>query len=232
MDGSGGIKDRIEALKSHAKADVPPMKLPFTRKKNYIFRPVMRSALGEFWKENGKTISIAVISLVMIILFYSLNQSITGYVTRANNLEARLSETNATLQNTVASYETCKTELGNTKSSFETCNTNLNARSKELSSCTTEKDTFKTRSDELGGLLSSCNTDKEGLTATVDYIANESEERKLAYDGLARSSARSSCCSALDVINSRTVGWGIIDNAITCGSNNYTVNCATGVTDY
>ena len=232
MDGSGGIKDRIEALKSHAKADVPPMKLPFTRRKNYIFRPVTRSALGEFWQENGKTISIAVISLVVIILFYSLNQSITGYVTRANNLEARLSETNATLQNTAASYETCKTELGNTKSSFETCNTNLNARSKELSSCTTEKDSFKTQSDELGGLLSSCNADKEGLAAALDSVSNESEGRKIAYDALARSAARLSCCTALDVISGRTVGWGITDNAMTCGSSNYTINCATGATDY
>ncbi|MBI4019588.1 MAG: hypothetical protein HY364_05030 [Candidatus Aenigmarchaeota archaeon] len=212
--------------------NIPQFKFSAARPKNYRFSPETKSAIREFWRHNGKTISIAVVSLVMIILFYSLNQSITGYVTRANSLEARLSETNATLQNTVASYDACKTDLGSTKSSFETCSTNLNSRSKEFASCTAEKDAFKTQSDELGTLLSSCNADKEGLSATVDSVTNEFKERKEAYDTLAKSAARLSCCTALDVITGRTVGWGIIDNSITCGSSNYTINCATGATNY
>lgn len=194
-------------------------------RREYRFRPGGKSGLEHTWSENGRTVSIAAVSVVMMFIFYTVAQGVTGYATYTQVLENKLNETRGNLSVVQASYETCTAGLKNTQGSLETCNANVESGGQSLLKCQKDKDSLNSYSNELNDLLNICGTQKTNISAELEKIERD-------YKRMVISSVRPICCSAFNVIKSGEIKWDIDNNTITCGTGNYVVNCGSGDTNY
>src|SRR3989344_1285859 len=190
----------------------------------YRFIP-KNKALEEAWHGGGKTATIAAASVLLLVVFYSLGTNLTGFATHIQNLELLLNETKSTLDDANNANIVCTANVASLGGNLTECRSVLNNQSEALSSCLTKLDELSLQSEQLDMLLTQCGDDKNEISVNL-------ESKKRDYDGLVRSNVRPLCCSGFDVVNSRSVSWNLSDNAITCGSGSYTVNCASGETNY
>jgi hypothetical protein len=184
----------------------------------------IRRRISYFSHYNGKQALAAIVFVVVVFSLYMFSSRITGYVTYSGSLEDVLNKTRADLFQVNVAGEECRQTLSTTNGNLEMCMNKLGDSASYLVECEAKRDELQSYSDQLNTQLSA----SEGERASW----KESYENKSAdYSSLARNYARM-CCSAFDIVNSKTINWDLTSNMVTCDSGSYTVNCATGETNY
>jgi hypothetical protein len=184
----------------------------------------IRRRISYFSHYNGKQALAVIVFISIVFSLYMFSSRITGYVTYSGNLEDVLNKTRADLFQTNVAEEECRQTLLTTNSNLEMCMNKLGDSASYLVECEAKRDELQSYSDQLNLQMATLQEEKAFYKESYDNKSND-------YSVLARNYARM-CCSAFDIVNSKTINWDLASNMITCDSGSYTVNCATGETNY
>ncbi|HLC76683.1 MAG TPA: hypothetical protein VJH04_00610 [archaeon] len=184
----------------------------------YSFSPTSKDeAARSFINKRGKQMVIAVAVAFLIGIFYFTGTTLTTYATYNKNLEQELTDTKGDLTASQLEADSCQQSLDASNSQLQTCTNDLSSSKSSLQSCTSEKNDL---TDEVVAFKSAVEACEGKITSSSD-----------SFKQLAKNSVRPICCSFGDMQNGATRNWDIVNNSISC-SGSYTVNCATGETNY
>jgi hypothetical protein len=218
--GSGkSIKERVGDAISNIRDKIMP-----SRKYSYT-APGTANAIKSSWEKYGRSISIALVSIFTLFMFFNLSTNVTGFITYTESLQEELNETQIELAGAKASHQQCISSLDGRITELTECNSLLSGGESELAACKSEKTSLTIYTDELNEVLNVCTSER-------DIIQESLDTQETNYDELIRNSARPMCCSAFSILNGDSISWGLNDNKLKCGSGDFTVDCSTGETDY
>lgn len=164
-----------------------------------------------------KKIGIGIIAVLFIFILYSMGTVFTGYTTYTKQIEADLNSTREDLRVISAAREDCAAELGEKTALSSECSGKLSTASADLDKCKAD----------LSGRESSLNECRNEIS---DLKASQSS-MSTGYKNLVKNSVKAICCTISDVDSGSIRNWRIENDKIICGGN-FTVNCATGETNY
>lgn len=184
----------------------------------YSFSPTTKDeAARSFINKRGKQMVIAVAVVFLVGIFYFTGTTLTTYATYNKNLEQELTDTKGDLATSQSEADACQQSLETSNNQLQTCNSDLSTSKSSLKSCTKETSDLK---DEVYAFKSAVEKCEGKMTSSSD-----------SFMQLARNTVKGMCCSFGDMQNGAVRDWNVVNNSIIC-SGNYTINCATGGTNY
>ena len=195
---------------------------------SYKYKPF--SATNKI-KENiiSRNKQISIISIVVFLLFFSfiITNTITGYITYQESVEAELNATKNILSVTQASLnemtkerDICENNLKDRVAELTACNNKLSQSESYLVNCENERNELQDYTRELNELFANCESVKEELQSSYEDLSTDFSE-------LIRNTPADVCCRPGIEVSE----WSVIDNRIVCHGE-LVVNCTSGETNY
>ncbi|MFA4819986.1 MAG: hypothetical protein WC613_03440 [Candidatus Aenigmatarchaeota archaeon] len=171
----------------------------------------------QFFSKRGKHLAIVIVVAFLFVVFYTTGIAMTTYATYSRTVEQQLNETRVNLANVQTEKNLCQASLENTSNDLKLCQTNVNSITALLDSCDKEKTLLYTNVNSLNSSLNNCKTEKAAAAQSFkQFIKN---------------SVKAICCSYGDVQSGAARKWSMVNDSIIC-TGEYTVDCATGETNY
>lgn len=164
-----------------------------------------------------KKVGIFVVALLVLFVLYSVSTVVTGYTAYTEQLESELNGTREDLRIISAAREECAEELNDKTALYNECSGKLQAASEALNKC----EQLKTSSEAA---LNQCRSE-------LDALKSQQLSSEASYNNLVKNSVKSICCTISDVESAAVKQWRLENDKIIC-SGNFTVNCASGETNY
>jgi hypothetical protein len=88
----------------------------------YNYNPYsLKDRVKESFNKNSKPVVLAVVSFFLIAGLYSINNTITGYISYQDNVEKELNNTKQVLANIESEKASCLSELSDSYASLDEC---------------------------------------------------------------------------------------------------------------
>lgn len=178
----------------------------------------------------SKKIIIIIISVILLLAFYALRDSFSGFATYTRSADDKyLNQSVEKMSLLPGEKEECESKLQTTEIRLGECNTNLTNLTQIVSLCQSAQASYRsaesraTQSEnyasQIGTSLVNCEEDQNNLSDQI--LRLEENIHKIAINGV-----KFICCTpGIDVAQ-----WDLINNTIICRGN-YTINC-TGIYNF
>lgn len=177
---------------------------------------------------------VFVAAVILILIFYAVSASITGFGTYKKTVERTLNDTRNALLGTQAELNECDSSLFNTISEIDSCNAKLKDSAANLVSCEDERTELQKYSDELNVFYTTCRQERDDFRSKYEQASNDAAQKEEEFKNLVRNVVQGICCSFNDVQTGVSKNWDITtDKNIVCINDGaFTVNCGNGETDF
>ena len=191
---------------------------------------------GEYKKKrNFVFVGVAILSVIIIIVAFMVG---VQYKTEA--LGNKVKELQINIQGNFVKIGSLESELSNKtqeaiqkEKSLLQCNDELNYSKAKIAECYNETTQLKSQLDQLKSQLEDERKECEQNIAELESNITTCNSQKQALLDIVKNSVRAFCCSFGAIQQGLQVSWDIRGSQIICGGDGeYTVNCATGTTNY
>ncbi|MFH0832555.1 MAG: hypothetical protein V1900_02450 [Candidatus Aenigmatarchaeota archaeon] len=174
---------------------------------------------------NGKYVLILIICIFLIASFYFITNRATTFATYTEGIEAELNKSKNDLIAVRSSLGNCELTAMDINYSLRVCEDKMSRSEFYVAACEKRTAELQNYSTSLNELLAKCENESKGWKASY-------ENETTIKNAVIKNSVKVMCCSIYDTSKGTVKNWDLINNTIECDSGEYTVNCATGETNY